>query len=415
MILIGVKSKQFVNRNLISNPSVVFPILRGGTMKESDRWLFNYRTIPLNEPDSDSSDDDSKKQIASEESQLWSELDISSRSDAAVYKPNPFSIAKINAASRSRAIQTQSNIIVGKSLPPLGKARTIEQLFNEIQQKKPKDHVAKTASHGGGSASRNKPSPPILTSQTRLPLPARDSATRPEFASPKHTSHAHTSTKCSSLTTDPDKTLGQLKKTPSTLISPQQRRLRHLPARASVTPSLVESRVDWELQTSSSSRQAETKLNPTTARGHSVLFISKRSGNTAPCNVRTPGRGDALAMNSAIQKSALSRHVMTSQNNPGRPSVNRPPLRNLPTYTPTLTSQTPKCYDFMPNSDESWSTLPPPKKKLKPRFLVITPIYTSTDNLCSLLKAPSIYPRTGIVVHSAFPIFKPTAPFINPG
>ncbi|KAJ6575314.1 hypothetical protein B0H19DRAFT_1064012 [Mycena capillaripes] len=70
--------------------------------KASDIWTFNLRSATKTNDDSDSEDsnDDEPTNAISEETRLLRELDISHREETVVYKPNPFSIAKINAASR---------------------------------------------------------------------------------------------------------------------------------------------------------------------------------------------------------------------------------------------------------------------------------------------------------------------------
>jgi hypothetical protein len=67
-----------------------------------DDWSFNFRS-GLYASDSDSEidcDDPDSTAALSADAQLISELDISARPDEAVYKPNPWAIARANAASR---------------------------------------------------------------------------------------------------------------------------------------------------------------------------------------------------------------------------------------------------------------------------------------------------------------------------
>ncbi|KIM86876.1 hypothetical protein PILCRDRAFT_815310 [Piloderma croceum F 1598] len=65
-------------------------------MSSSD-WSFNLRTL---HPDSEDSDSELQPTAVSEETQLLKDLDLSSRQESVDYKPNPWNIAKINAASR---------------------------------------------------------------------------------------------------------------------------------------------------------------------------------------------------------------------------------------------------------------------------------------------------------------------------
>lgn len=67
----------------------------------SSGWAFNLRTSRnLHADDSSDSDSDSCEHQTSEDTRLLNEIDISSREETVAYKPNPFSIAKINAAVR---------------------------------------------------------------------------------------------------------------------------------------------------------------------------------------------------------------------------------------------------------------------------------------------------------------------------
>jgi hypothetical protein len=73
---------------------------------QNDPWVFNYRSHFYDYSDSDADSDSdysfrTPKSKISDECRLRSELDISTRPDAAVFKSNPFSIAKTNAFTRS--------------------------------------------------------------------------------------------------------------------------------------------------------------------------------------------------------------------------------------------------------------------------------------------------------------------------
>jgi len=69
-------------------------------------WAFNLRS---HQHVSDSSDDDEtpNSNLLSDDAQLVRDLDLSSRPEQAIFKPNPWNIAKINAASRSRVPSTE--------------------------------------------------------------------------------------------------------------------------------------------------------------------------------------------------------------------------------------------------------------------------------------------------------------------
>lgn len=68
-----------------------------------DVWAFDFRTplCHIND-DSDDSDDPDESKV-SNEAKLRQDLDLSTREETVAYKPNPFSIAKANAAYRSNA------------------------------------------------------------------------------------------------------------------------------------------------------------------------------------------------------------------------------------------------------------------------------------------------------------------------
>jgi hypothetical protein len=80
--------------------------------QQDDGWSFDFRT-PLHYADSDDSDQEdgpSAPALAtvSSEAKLLKDMDLSTREETVAYKPNPFSIAKINAAYRSKAPSKQA-------------------------------------------------------------------------------------------------------------------------------------------------------------------------------------------------------------------------------------------------------------------------------------------------------------------
>lgn len=95
-------------------------------------WAFNLRSA-LPYYDTDDSDDELPQASISEEAQLKIDLDLSSRQETVEYKPNPWNIAKINAASRSSA-----------SRPPekTGKDEDESSMINEPRKlKAPKGQI----------------------------------------------------------------------------------------------------------------------------------------------------------------------------------------------------------------------------------------------------------------------------------
>lgn len=73
--------------------------------QDSD-WTFNFRTSSrfFDDSDSDSApnDEDTLASTPSAKDRLLDGIDLSTREETVVYKPNPFSIAKINAANRAQ-------------------------------------------------------------------------------------------------------------------------------------------------------------------------------------------------------------------------------------------------------------------------------------------------------------------------
>jgi hypothetical protein len=66
-------------------------------------WAFNLRTRQLNDSDSEDGDGACPDKI-SDDKQFLNDIDLSSRPETAQYKPNPWSIAKVNAASRPNVV-----------------------------------------------------------------------------------------------------------------------------------------------------------------------------------------------------------------------------------------------------------------------------------------------------------------------
>ncbi|THH13066.1 hypothetical protein EW146_g7112 [Bondarzewia mesenterica] len=71
-------------------------------------WSFNLRTCGYHSPSSSSASPSSSPQCLSADAQLLKDIDLTSRNDEAEYKPNPWSIAKINAALRPKSSEQSS-------------------------------------------------------------------------------------------------------------------------------------------------------------------------------------------------------------------------------------------------------------------------------------------------------------------
>ncbi|KAK7436055.1 hypothetical protein VKT23_019358 [Stygiomarasmius scandens] len=98
-------------------------------MSSASVWSFNFRSSNCADSDSDDSDSEASTNAhfsmstgpsseigISAETKLWNDLDLSSRDETVEYKPNPFNIAKINAAARA---QKSNNINASLSSAPI--------------------------------------------------------------------------------------------------------------------------------------------------------------------------------------------------------------------------------------------------------------------------------------------------------
>ncbi|KAF8526536.1 hypothetical protein BU17DRAFT_62030 [Hysterangium stoloniferum] len=109
-----------------------------GLTRSSDHgtnWIFNLR-----DHDYDSGSDDSPNdgKQPSSDSQLLKTLDLSTREDNAQYKPNPWTIAKLNAACRPPSLKATGSAIAmpvketpKKTVYPEEKQTTLEHVFSK--------------------------------------------------------------------------------------------------------------------------------------------------------------------------------------------------------------------------------------------------------------------------------------------
>ncbi|KAJ7161384.1 hypothetical protein C8R43DRAFT_1233633, partial [Mycena crocata] len=128
-------------------------------------WTFNLRSTKTN-PDSDSdsdSNDDAPANSISEESRLLNDFCLSNREEAVVYKPNPFSIAKINAASRPKRPSTPpKDCHLPKPAPKKATGRIVD-CFNATKTSRPtakkKETKTRTLVSGTPTSAHSAPSP----------------------------------------------------------------------------------------------------------------------------------------------------------------------------------------------------------------------------------------------------------------
>jgi hypothetical protein len=144
----------------------------------SAEWAFNFRSSHFDVYDTDSDSEEGPAVPAekfSEEAKLAKDLDISERQETAVYKPNPFSIAKINAATRS----TANNIQVDKPAtcpePTIFRdAPKLKAQFTIVDGFKRQAQRAQSATKGKAPALKLAPRPPApkpvhVSNQLRKP------------------------------------------------------------------------------------------------------------------------------------------------------------------------------------------------------------------------------------------------------
>jgi len=136
-------------------------------MTDTD-WSFSLRSATGFFGDADSDDDNEESvgdartssHLSSSNSQILQQIDLAAREDSAHYKPNPWSIARVNAASRPRqpnaTVKSVSDKPVAKK-PPQG---AIVDAFKKQAQK------PKTTTNSSAQANRTQtlPQKPALTS-----------------------------------------------------------------------------------------------------------------------------------------------------------------------------------------------------------------------------------------------------------
>ena len=141
-------------------------------------WAFNFRSSHFGAYDTDSDSEEGPAVAAekdSEEAKLAKDLDISERQEAAVYKPNPFSIAKINAAAR-----TINNVQVDKPAthPEPASFRDAPKMrapFTIVDGFKRQAQRAQSTTKGKAPAMKLAPRPPApkpihVTNQLKKPF-----------------------------------------------------------------------------------------------------------------------------------------------------------------------------------------------------------------------------------------------------
>ena len=104
-------------------------------MADTD-WTFSHRSAAGFSGDAESDDDDNEENVgdARTSSRALQQIDLAAREDSAQYKPNPWSIAKVNAASRPRQPNATSNPILKEPVVKKPPQRTIVDAFKRQAQ-----------------------------------------------------------------------------------------------------------------------------------------------------------------------------------------------------------------------------------------------------------------------------------------
>ena len=351
---------------------------------DKDPWIFSYRAANDEGHDSDS-DHNSHEQ--STESQLWFELDISSRKDTAVYKPNPFSTAKLNAIARSSAHCALRAAPMSLKSPatPENNTGTIKQFFRARQKaiRHSKHSFIPPVSTISKKYSRNHATA-LIVRQPICPLAAISSPQENSCPDARnHTLSAHI------LSNDHAHIL-----TKSEFPIQSSASLTHALS-SPIIPELPgsKSKPCHSLPASIYATQEETMKSQQSARRPS-LFNSSELLSEQEHLIKAEQLIMPVAKPTSTKKVVLK--APASQISCSRPSVSTQILpsnhlnhngcesRAGATFAPNALRSTQsllkepsgarsramRCYDFGQNVDEMWSTLPPPKKRVKRRFLL---------------------------------------------
>ncbi|KAF8519457.1 hypothetical protein JB92DRAFT_2004018 [Gautieria morchelliformis] len=105
-----------------------------GLLSTADSWVFNLRECAHDSDEYEDEDEDHANTKKGSDSDLLRTMDLSSREDAAHYKPNPWAIAKLNAVSRPPPTNLERKAGTGVSQSKKGakvKQRTIAEAFSK--------------------------------------------------------------------------------------------------------------------------------------------------------------------------------------------------------------------------------------------------------------------------------------------
>lgn len=381
---------------------------------QTNEWMFNYRSVALEESDSDGETTEPKM---SAESQFCFELDLSSRTDTAVYKPNPFSIAKINATSRPRSTAPPEAAVGDSTLPPK-KSGPLERCFNKSRQRArqggascvPKEDISTRLAQPlelpptkATPSSRTMSSDPVPSSKPFDPVVRHAVAQGPRLQAPGLLSDAHIPTKYPDINIT-DHNLRLVTSAAPALPNERVRRLEVVPSIAPsssrYSPKTHESALPFATQLAQCPNplrdaptiddvQPSTKPRLVGQERHILLATRYMELGSTPQNtwssISVAPRTRSLHPDHSMGVSACSSKKLVDIENAKSGSVTpRPPIRREflsrqkdTKYTSVslgpseahqrlYLSKPPQCYDDKEDEDETWSTLP--RKKFKPRF-----------------------------------------------
>ena len=358
---------------------------------DKDPWVFSYRADTSEDNDSNS---DCSAHEQSAESRLWLELDISSRKDTAVYKPNPFSIAKLNAIARSSAASTSRVPPVSLNPPPTPqKSSTIKDFFRARQKtvQHPKHSSIPPASMGSEIYPGNSATVPIMLQP--ISPPAAMSPPQEHSCSDAHNytssaciidDHAHILTKYEFSDQSPTSSTHVLsppivQKYPGSVSKP----VYPLPVSIYATQKeTIKSQPSARKPSALGNPDSPLQLGSLIQREKPIVPIVKltsRKENVSELPVSPVPQ--MLCSRSAVSTQVFSpkhpSHKVNNHQSRAQGSAGASLPQNALQSTQSLLkgssgvqSKAPRCYDFGRNADGTWSTLPPPKKRFKPRFLL---------------------------------------------
>jgi hypothetical protein len=102
-------------------------------------WAFNLRSYQRDDSDSDGVDDATS---ITTDAQLLKDLDLSSRHEEVIYKPNPWNIAKINAASRRKISARSPNTLTLENALVKPRGQILIDAFEKQSKRSPLQHGA---------------------------------------------------------------------------------------------------------------------------------------------------------------------------------------------------------------------------------------------------------------------------------